>query len=111
MVTSGVLQKYRKQRVFNLSNEEQIEEEVDFEIEDQVIPLDFLMKIIQELPDRYRLVFSMYVLDNYPHREISEMLGVSEGTSKSNLSRARKILKNKIEDYCSEFKDRNNQDR
>ena len=59
--------------------------------------LEFLTKIIQELPDRYRLVFNLYVLDGYSHKEISEMLEINIGTSKSNLARAKAILKNKIE--------------
>ena len=53
VTVNTVLQKYRKQRVFNLSNEEQLEEEAVIEIEDNVVPLDFLLKIVQELPDRY----------------------------------------------------------
>ena len=98
VTVNTVLQKYRKQRVFSLSNEEQLEEAV-IEIEDNAVPLDFLLKIVQELPDRYRLVFTMYVLDDYAHKEISEIVGISVGTSKSNLARARGILKVKIEDY------------
>ena len=98
VTVNTVLQKYRKQRVFSLSNEEQLEEAV-IEIEDNVVPLDFLLKIVQELPDRYRLVFTMYVLDDYAHKEISEIVGISVGTSKSNLARARGILKVKVEDY------------
>jgi len=42
-------------------------------------------------------IFNLYVLDGYSHKEISDLLEISEGTSKSNLARARKILKNKIE--------------
>ena len=95
-----VLQKYRGARVFNIINEDVIED-VEVEIEDKDISLDFLLKSIQELPDRYRLVFNLYVLDGFTHKEISEMLNISEGTSKSNLSRARLILKSKIEDYKS----------
>jgi|TARA_B110001450_G_scaffold245315_1_gene258235 RNA polymerase sigma factor (sigma-70 family) len=98
VTVNTVLQKYRKQRVFSLSNEEQLEEAV-IEIEDNAVPLDFLLKIVQELPDRYRLVFTMYVLDDYAHKEISEIVGISVGTSKSNLARARGILKIKVEDY------------
>jgi RNA polymerase sigma-70 factor (ECF subfamily) len=98
VAVNTVLQKYRKQRVFSLSNEEQLEEAV-IEIEDNAVPLDFLLKIVQELPDRYRLVFTMYVLDDYAHKEISEIVGISVGTSKSNLARARGILKIKVEDY------------
>jgi len=99
VTVNTVLQKYRKQKVFNLTNEEQLEEEAVVEVEDKSLPLDYLLKIVQELPDRYRLVFTMYVLDNYSHKEISELVGISVGTSKSNLARARGILKTKIEEY------------
>jgi RNA polymerase sigma-70 factor (ECF subfamily) len=94
-----VLQKYRKKKIFHLSNEEQIEEEEVVEVENNQVPLDFLLKIVQELPNRYRLVFTMYVLDDYSHKEIADSVGISVGTSKSNLARARGILKIKIEDY------------
>ncbi|WP_103068925.1 RNA polymerase sigma factor [Aquimarina sediminis] len=90
------LQKYRKQKVFDIINEEQIEE-IDVHIDEEEISLDYLLKIIQQLPDRYRLVFNLYVLDGYSHKEVSEMLEISVGTSKSNLARARKILKEKLE--------------
>ncbi|MFT5891718.1 MAG: RNA polymerase sigma factor (sigma-70 family), partial [Dokdonia sp.] len=80
----------------NLINEENVSE-VDVEVEEESVPLDYLLRIIQELPDRYRMVFNLYVLDGYSHKEISGLLEISEGTSKSNLARARKILKNKIE--------------
>jgi len=94
-----VLQKYRKKKTFHLSNEEQIEEEEVVEVDNNQVPLDFLLKIVQELPDRYQLVFTMYVLDDYSHKEIADSVGISVGTSKSNLARARGILKIKIEDY------------
>ncbi len=90
------LQKYRKQKVFDIINEEQIEE-VEVQIDDDEVSLDYLLKIIQQLPDRYRLVFNLYVLDGYSHKEVAEMLEVSVGTSKSNLARARNILKEKLE--------------
>jgi RNA polymerase sigma-70 factor (ECF subfamily) len=57
------------------------------------------MQIIQELPDRYRMVFNLYVLDGYSHKEIAEMLGITTGTTKSNLARARMILKEKIDQH------------
>ncbi len=90
------LQRYRKQTVLGIINEEAIQE-VDVEVEETNVPLDFLLRIIQELPDRYRLVFNLYVLDGYSHKEIAAMLEISDGTSKSNLARARNILKDKIE--------------
>lgn len=106
VTVNTVLQKYRKQKVFNLTNEEQLEEEVVVEVEDNSVPLDYLLKIVQELPDRYRLVFTMYVLDNYSHKEISELVGISVGTSKSNLARARGILKTKVEEHRREVDDK-----
>lgn len=58
--------------------------------------LDQLLKIIQELPNQYRLVFNLYELDDYSHLQIAAMLSISESTSKSNLHRAKQILKDKL---------------
>ncbi|GER58705.1 RNA polymerase sigma factor [Patiriisocius marinus] len=102
ITVNTVLQKYRKQKVFDIKDEGQIEDTIDDDIVDEGLPLDYLLGIIQELPDQYRLVFSMYVMDGYSHKEIGEMLGISNGTSKSNLARARGILKTKIEAYRSQ---------
>ncbi len=55
-----------------------------------------IMNLVQGLPDGYRMVFNLYVFDSYTHKEIAEMLGISEGTSKSQLARARKSLQNKL---------------
>ncbi|RZS99193.1 RNA polymerase sigma factor [Aquimarina brevivitae] len=90
------LQKYRKQKVFDIVDEDLI---IDTEVavEEDEISLNYLLQLIQELPDRYRLVFNLYVLDEYSHKEIAKMLNISVGTSKSNLARARHILKEKIE--------------
>lgn len=55
-----------------------------------------LILMIRELPPRYRMVFNLYAIEGYNHREIGEMLGISDGTSKSNLSRARAILQEKV---------------
>lgn len=92
------LQQYRSVGVFDIIGEEQIED-VSIEIDNDNIGVDYLLKIIQELPDRYRLVFNLYALDDYSHQEIADMLEISIGTSKSNLARARLILKEKIEQY------------
>jgi len=93
------LQRYREDvGVFDIVNEGNIED-VSVTINDADVHLDYLLKIIQELPDRYRLTFNLYVLDGYSHVEISELLHISTGTSKSNLARARLILKEKIEGY------------
>jgi len=56
-----------------------------------------IIKIVQQLSPGYRQVFNMYVIEGYSHKEISEILGISEGTSKSQLARAKVILKKMIE--------------
>ena len=91
-----VLQKYRKERHLDVVNEN-IKDEAALETDTTSISLARLLEYIQELPNKYRLTFNLYVLDGYSHKEISELLGTSTGTSKSNLARARMILKERIE--------------
>lgn len=98
ITVNTVMQQYRKEKVFEIVNET-IAEEVVIDIEEEAVSIDFLLKSIQDLPDRYRLVFNLYVLDGYSHKEISEMLNINIGTSKSNLARARQQLKETIQNY------------
>lgn len=96
ITVNTVLQKYRKDQHLNVVSEDtEYEEDVDTDGTD--ISLSTLLGYIQELPHKYRLTFNLYVLDGYSHKEISEMLGTSTGTSKSNLARAKAILREKIE--------------
>ncbi|MBD1397982.1 RNA polymerase sigma factor [Pontibacter sp. JH31] len=59
--------------------------------------MDELLGMIQSLAPRYRMVFNLYAIEGYNHKEIGEMLGISEGTSKSQYSRARVILQGMLE--------------
>lgn len=101
IAVNTVLQKYRQKRLYDLPADDLMEEESDHELEDNSasLPLPFLLSIIQELPERYRLVFNLYVLDGHTHKEIAELLGISDGTSKSNLARARQLLQHKIKAF------------
>lgn len=99
VTVNTVLQRYRKEKVFDIINENTIEDTVEVDIEEDSLSIDYLLNIIQELPDRYRLVFNLYVLDDYSHKDIAEMLNINIGTSKSNLARARQILKQTIENH------------
>ncbi len=58
---------------------------------------DELLTVINRLPEGYKMVFNLYVIENYNHKEIGEMLKISENTSKSQLSRAKVFLKNELE--------------
>ena len=51
-----------------------------------------LLEMINKLPDGYRIVFNMYAIEGYSHKEIGEQLGISESSSRSQLTRARKVL-------------------
>lgn len=92
------IQKYRQKAPLEIVKEvADVIEDEEIDLENTAINIDVLLNCIQQLPDRYRLVFNLYVLDDYSHKEIAKLLNISEGTSKSNLSRARKILKDKLE--------------
>jgi RNA polymerase sigma-70 factor, ECF subfamily len=65
--------------------------------EELKIPHEKLMGMIQELPDGYRVVFNLYAIENYNHKEIALLLGISENTSKTQLLKARKALRKKID--------------
>jgi len=64
-----------------------------------------ILELIKQLSPGYRTVFNMYVVEGYSHKEIGEMLGISEGTSKSQLSRAKVILQDMVRNFIEDTKD------
>lgn len=63
------------------------------------VPLSAIHSMIRELPDGYRLIFNLYVIEEKSHREIAELLGIKESTSASQLHRAKALLADKIKKY------------
>lgn len=63
-----------------------------------------IMALVQELSPGYRTVFNMYVVEGYTHKEIADMLGISEGTSKSQLSRAKVILQDMVKQFIDQHR-------
>ena len=63
---------------------------------EQHLAMEEIIGYLQNLPTGYRTVFNLYVIEGYKHDEIAEMLGISTGTSRSQLARARKLLQEKI---------------
>jgi len=98
IIINTALKKFRDQTVY-LSIEEDLTEdpEDDLQIDEEQVELAELIDFIQELPVRYRHVFNLYVMEGFSHQEISEMLKISPGTSKSNLARARRKLQESVE--------------
>ena len=96
IVINESLMLLRKQANFNLMPEsEAIEVPVDDNILDS-ISSDEIHQLIAELPDGYRTVFNLFAIEGYSHKEIAEQLHINEGTSKSQLNHARKLLQKKI---------------
>jgi RNA polymerase sigma-70 factor (ECF subfamily) len=57
----------------------------------------FFLDVVSRLPEQYRLVFNLYAIEGYSHKEIADMLSITESTSKSNFSRARSLLRKELE--------------
>ncbi len=96
IVINESLMLLRKQASFQLMPEsEAIETPVDDNILDS-ISSDEIYQLIAELPDGYRTVFNLFAIEGYSHKEIAEQLHINEGTSKSQLNHARKLLQKKI---------------
>ncbi len=91
------LEKYRKHNLLYTVEDITVLEmpEVSDKIVSEISEND-LLRLVQELPPRYRMVFNLYVFEEMSHKEIAEQMGISEGTSKSNLSRARVLLQKKV---------------
>jgi len=81
--------------------EERIIEDASVSVLDQLAERD-IVQLVRELSPGYRAVFNLYVIEGYSHKEIADMLQISEGTSKSRLARAKSILQKKVADYLGE---------
>jgi len=99
IMVNTALEKFRKHDRLYPVEEISVYESTEW-VEETIssITADELMKMIQELPPRYRMVFNLYAIEGYSHLEIGAMMNISEGTSKSNLSRARMILQKRVTD-------------
>lgn len=105
IMVNCALERYRKQNLLYSVSDIQ---NYDFKMtaDDALSELSSkeLLALIQELSPQYKMVFNLYAIEGYPHQEIAKMLGISVGTSKSNLSRARIILQEKVRKLYKERK-------
>ena len=94
------LERYRSQvRLYPLTDNTVKKDEMVHEDVFERLSAADLIRLVQDLPPRYRMVFNFYAIEGYSHKEIGEMMGIKVGTSKSNLSRARDILQQKVKQY------------
>ena len=94
------LMNLRKKDALKMSDDLEAARSLKAETSSQIQNLGYkeLMNMIMELPSGFRTVFNMYAIEGYSHKEIGEMLGISETTSRTQLSRARISLQNKIKE-------------
>ena len=95
IVINQSIDELKKKKLELVSINEEIYKKVDdenWEVEDK-ISVEQIVKSIQNLKEKYRLVLSLYLLEGYDHQEISEILGITESTSRTNLLRGKKQLK------------------
>lgn len=103
IMVNTALEKYRSQyRMVRLEDEGRESDEKNHEDLADNITVNELLLLIKELSPQYRVVFNLYAIEGYTHKEISDMLDISEGTSKSNLSRARSILQERVKQYYNQ---------
>ena len=100
MVNTAITYYHKNIRYKNQQDLSEIEEIIG--VEDAFLQFDFtheeLLNTIQDLPSGYKMVFNLYAIEGYKHKEIAEMLGIDENTSKSQYSRARKLIQKKLEE-------------
>ena len=97
---------YRKNKSFAMTSS--LYDAMEYELEYQTTVIDDmaaedLLALIQDLTPVYRMVFTLYVVEGYNHREIADMLGIQEGTSKSNLRDARKKLQQMVYERYGQY--------
>lgn len=95
MVREAISFLRQKKSIEFSSNELETQEKATYTI-DSEMDVDEIQQLIDNLPEGYRMIFVMYAIEGYKHHEIAELLNISEGTSKSQLFKARKLLQENI---------------
>lgn len=108
ITVNTALQAYRKQKSRNTHEASYGQESTGFTSNESLenMKMEDLLRLIQELPEGFRMVFNLRAIDGYTHKEIAEMLGINEGTSKSQYARAKKQLQERILAEENELKTR-----
>lgn len=102
IMINTALEKYRSQvTIYSLDERMPLSDEGVHSSVIEDLSVKDLLGLIRQLTPKYRMVFNLYAIEGYNHKEIGEMLGISEGTSKSNLSRARLNLQEKVKELYS----------
>ncbi|MBK9270907.1 MAG: RNA polymerase sigma factor [Saprospiraceae bacterium] len=96
MIHNAIKKYHRKSNKNELLVIDEIPEHGDDYNANNLLYYKELLNMVEELPDGYRMVFNLYAIEGYNHKEISEMMGIEESTSRSQLVKARKVLQDKL---------------
>jgi RNA polymerase sigma factor (sigma-70 family) len=86
----------KKRKTIIYLNDINLNEEESDEFIKGYLNMEYILSLIQMMPDGYRIVFNMYVIENYCHKEIADLLGITVSTSKSQLFKARQLLMSQL---------------
>lgn len=111
MVNTAINNYHSNLKHYNMQDVDELEEIRDLQDDKKeedirlngAIPKDKLMELIQSLPEGYKMVFNLFAIEGYTHKEISEILDISQNTSKSQLAKARRSLKKKIREITDKI--------
>ena len=93
IIVNTAVEHYRKStKMYPMVNVDDVNKDIPWTDTGDDLELEDLMKMINKLSHGYKTIFNLYVVEGYSHKEIAEMLEISEGTSKSQLARARYLL-------------------
>jgi RNA polymerase sigma-70 factor (ECF subfamily) len=105
IMINTALERYRSQlHMYPLNEGTETDDPVAYEEVFGNLSVEELVRLVQDLSPRYRMVFNLYAIEGYTHQEIAETMGITVGTSKSNLSRARDILQRKVKQHYNSGK-------
>lgn len=98
IMINTALERFRKKNpLYPVSEIFEVAKNLKYDDIESQISANELMGLVHKLSPGYRMVFSLYAIEGYSHKEISDQLGISEGTSKSQLARARAVLQEEVE--------------
>lgn len=106
MVNTALKHHRKMMHVSSVAETEKLQELPEEEFIMAAYQYEDLLRMVQSLAPRYQLIFNLYAIEGYSHKEIAEMLEISEGTSKSQYSRARAILRNMLERHEDIYNER-----
>lgn len=106
MVNTALKQHRQKMHISSIAEIEKVDTRPEEEFVFSNYAFEELLAMVQQLAPRYQLVFNLYAIEGFTHKEIAEQLDISEGTSKSQYSRARSILKEMVESHEKRYNER-----